>query len=78
MQVDIDFFERVRLRCSLYKKLSEQILYKCNVFTLSELKLLVDAVEASYFITQSKSAELIGKLSDLTSSNNADNGLYFS
>lgn len=43
-----------------------------NVFTLSELKLLVDAVEASYFITQSKSAELIGKLSDLTSGHNAD------
>lgn len=43
-----------------------------NVFTLSELKLLVDAVEASHFITQSKSAELIGKLSDLTSNNNAD------
>ena len=41
-------------------------------FTLSELKLLVDAVEASQFITQSKSAELIGKLSDLTSVNNAD------
>lgn len=43
-----------------------------NVFTLSELKLLVDAVEASHFITQSKSAELIGKLSDLTSNSNAD------
>ncbi|MBQ8301070.1 MAG: WYL domain-containing protein [Clostridia bacterium] len=39
---------------------------------MSELKLLVDAVEASHFITQAKSAELIGKLSDLTSSHNAD------
>lgn len=43
-----------------------------NIFTFSELKLLVDAVEASYFITQSKSAELIGKLSDLTSEHNAE------
>lgn len=42
------------------------------MFSLSEIKLLVDAVEASQFITQSKSAELIGKISDLTSVNNAD------
>lgn len=43
-----------------------------SIFTLSELKLLVDAVEASQFITGSKSAVLIGKLSDLTSYYNAD------
>lgn len=43
-----------------------------RIFTLSELKLLVDVVEASQFITQSKSAELIGKLSDLTSTYQAD------
>ncbi len=54
---------------------SSQNRYHINngIFTLSELKLLVDAVEVSQFITQSKSAELIGKLSDLTSSYNADN-----
>ena len=45
---------------------------RSSLFSLSEIKLLVDAVEASQFITQSKSAELIGKLSDLTSVNNAD------
>ena len=45
---------------------------RSSLFSLSEIKLLVDAVEASQFITQSKSAELIGKLSDLTSVNSAD------
>lgn len=45
---------------------------KSNIFTLSELKLLVDAVEASQFITQSKSAELIDKLGSLTGCHNAD------
>jgi len=36
-------------------------------FELPELKLLVDAVQSSRFITQKKSRELIGKLSSLTS-----------
>jgi len=36
-------------------------------FELPELKLLVDAVQSSRFITQKKSAELIQKLSSLTS-----------
>ena len=37
-------------------------------FELPELKLLVDAVQSSRFITEKKSAELIEKLSSLTSS----------
>lgn len=41
-------------------------------FTLPELKLLVDAVESSQFITKAKSAELIGKISDLASTYQAD------
>jgi predicted DNA-binding transcriptional regulator YafY len=36
-------------------------------FELAELKLLVDAVQSSHFITSAKSEELIGKLSKLTS-----------
>lgn len=36
-------------------------------FELAELKLLVDAVQSSKFITQKKSKELIGKLEKLTS-----------
>lgn len=38
-----------------------------RTFELAELKLLVDAVQSSRFITKGKSAELIKKLEDLTS-----------
>ena len=38
-----------------------------NVFELSELKLLVDAVSASKFITEKRSKELVNKLGTLTS-----------
>ncbi len=53
---------------------SSQNRYYINnrIFSLSELKLLVDVVESTQFITQSKSAELIEKLSDLTSVYEAD------
>ena len=40
-------------------------------FELPELKLLVDAVQSSKFITEKKSEELIGKLASLTSEENA-------
>lgn len=40
-------------------------------FELAELKLLVDAVQSSKFITQKKSSELIRKLESLTSKNSA-------
>ena len=40
-------------------------------FSLPELKLLVDAVQSSKFITRSKSEELIKKLEQLTSHENA-------
>ena len=40
-------------------------------FELAELKLLVDAVQCSKFITQRKSTELIGKLGSLASRNQA-------
>lgn len=40
-------------------------------FELPELKLLVDAVQSSRFITKRKSEALIGKLEDLTSSHQA-------
>lgn len=39
----------------------------CRDFELAELKLLVDAVQSSKFITKKKSAELIKKLEKLTS-----------
>mgnify|MGYP002621399123 CR=1 FL=1 len=41
-------------------------------FELAELKLLVDAVQSSRFITKAKSKELIRKINDLTSKYHAD------
>ncbi len=43
-----------------------------RLFSLTEIKLLIDAVECSQLITPSKSAELIEKLGSLTSSYNKD------
>lgn len=40
-------------------------------FSLPELKLLIDAVQSSKFITEKKSQDLIGKLISLTSETNA-------
>ena len=45
---------------------------RSSLFSLSEIKLLVDAVECSQLITPSKSAELIEKLGSLTSSYNKE------
>ena len=50
-------------------------------FELSELKLLVDAVQSSKFITEKKSKQLIGKLMNLTSRQKAkelDRAVYIS
>ena len=44
---------------------------KDRVFNLAELKLMVDAVQSSKFITKKKSVELIRKLETLTSEHNA-------
>jgi len=41
-------------------------------FQLAELKILIDAVESSKFITEKKSAELVEKLTRLTSETNAE------
>lgn len=43
-----------------------------RMFELPELKLLVDAVKSSHFITEKKSAALIEKLGRLTSLHNAE------
>ena len=43
-----------------------------RLFDLPELKLLIDAVESSKFITAKKSQELVGKITQLSSRNKAD------
>ena len=41
-------------------------------FSLSELKILIDAVQAASFVSEKKSEELIGKIAGLGSSYRAD------
>lgn len=72
VQDDIEILKEFGLDVICIRSSQNKYYINSNFFTLSELKLLVDAVEASHFITQAKSAELIGKLSDLTSGHNAD------
>ena len=48
-----------------------QFFYADRPFELAELKLLIDAVEASKFITTRKSGELVEKLTSMTSEANA-------
>lgn len=47
--------------------------YEDRTFTLAEIKLLIDAVQSSKFITENKSNDLISKLLTLTSKKEADN-----
>lgn len=47
--------------------------YEDRTFTLAEIKILIDAVQSSKFITESKSDDLICKLLTLTSKREADN-----
>ncbi len=53
------------------KTKSTEYFVASRVFELAELKLLVDAVQCSKFITYKKSNELIKKIESLTSSNQA-------
>lgn len=56
--------QKIKSRTNLY-------FVGANNFELPELKLLVDSVQSSKFITEKKSEELIGKLEKLTSRYNA-------
>lgn len=58
--------------CKVKYKLKSQALIGDRLFELPELKLLVDAVESSRFITSKKSGDLIRKLGQLTSSAQAE------
>lgn len=54
-----------------YKSTQNRYYYDGQIYELPELKILVDAIASSRFITQRKSDELIAKLLTLTSSRNA-------
>jgi predicted DNA-binding transcriptional regulator YafY len=68
---DIDTLRQYGLDILTRKGKSTEYYIGSREYELPELKLLVDAVQSSKFITQRKSTELIRKLEALTSKNNA-------
>ena len=68
---DIERLKTFGLSIAQTKGASFGYFVKDRVFDLAELKLMVDAVQSSKFITKRKSVELIRKLETLTSEHNA-------
>ena len=64
---DVDALERFGFEIGRQKSQSTSYYFDSRLFELPELKLLIDAVESSSFITdtEKKSAELIQKLTSL-------------
>ena len=59
---DIELLERFGYEIGHYKGQSNSYYLDHRLFELPELKLLIDAVESSSFITEKKSVELVEKL----------------
>lgn len=68
---DIDRLKKYGLMVQQLKGDKQGYFVEDRKFSLPELKLLVDAVQVSKFITKTKSRELIAKLETLTSKENA-------
>ena len=68
---DVEQLKKFGIDIRTIKMASNQYYIGSRLFVLSELKLLVDAVESSKFITEEKSKELVVKLISLASQNKA-------
>lgn len=69
---DIDTLNNCDIEIMVIEGRPNRYFFDDRKFQLPELKLLVDAVEASRFITPRKSADLVDKLSSMTSAANAE------
>ena len=69
---DIAMMEEAGIHFEIIKSRQNKYYYDDRPFDVSELKLLIDAVSSSKFITEKKSKELIKKLVSLTSDYNAE------
>lgn len=69
---DIDTLNNCGIEITVIEGRPNRYYYADRKFQLPELKLLVDAVEASKFITARKSAELVAKITSMTSAGHAD------
>ena len=68
---DIDNLKEHGMDIVAKKSSTTKYMLQGGLFQIAELKLLVDAVSASRFVTRKKSLELIGKLERLTSNHHA-------
>lgn len=68
---DLAMLHDCGLHIEHYKSTQNRYYYDGHIYELPELKILVDAISSSKFITQRKSDELIAKLLTLTNSRNA-------
>lgn len=64
---DVELLEQIGYEIGVVKGRTTRYYYEQQTFELPELKLLIDAVDSSMFITEKKSAELIDKLVSLAS-----------
>ena len=69
---DIDTLSNCGIEIIVIEGRPNKYYFSDRKFQLPELKLLVDAVEASKFITARKSAELVKKINSMTSAANAE------
>ena len=69
---DIAIMEEAGIHFEIIKSRQNKYYFDDRPFDVSELKLLIDAVSSSKFITEKKSKELIKKLTSLTSDYNAE------
>lgn len=68
---DLAMLHNCGLHIEHYESTQNKYYYDGHIYELPELKILVDAISSSKFITQRKSDELIAKLLTLTNSQNA-------
>lgn len=64
---DIELLEKLGYEIGVIRGRTTKYFYEQQTFELPELKLLIDAVDSSMFITEKKSSELIEKLVSLAS-----------
>ena len=69
---DFAMMEQAGLHFEVIKSRQNKYYFDGRLFDVSELKLLIDAVSSSKFITEKRSKELIEKLTALTSEYNAE------
>lgn len=77
---DIEELNRHGYKVYVKRSRRNQYYVKENDFTLSELRILIDAVQAANFITEERTHKLVDKIADLTGPKKADilkSGLYF-